>query len=107
MPNCSGIYYLHNKAGEIIYIGKSNNIQKRVRNHLTGKNRKALKIQKSLHKINFEITGSELIALLKEQNEIKKNRPRINKEGRYRLYPVMGIRIDINTDYHQLVLEQV
>ena len=106
MPNCSGIYYLHNKAGEIIYIGKSNNIQKRVRNHLTGKNRKALKIQKSLHKINFEITGSELIALLKEQNEIKKNRPRINKEGRYRLYP-MGIRIDINTDYHQLVLEQV
>ena len=106
LPNCSGIYYLHNKAGEIIYIGKSNNIQKRVRNHLTGKNRKALKIQKSLHKINFEITGSELIALLKEQNEIKKNRPRINKEGRYRLYP-MGIRIDINTDYHQLVLEQV
>ena len=52
-----------------------------MRNHLTGKNRKALKIQKSLHKINFEITGSELIALLKRAKRNKKNRPRINKEG--------------------------
>ena len=106
LPNSSGVYYLHNAAGEIIYIGKSNNIQKRVRNHLTGRTIKALKIQKKIHKVNFETTGSELIALLKEQHEIKKNQPRINKDGRYRLYP-MGIRIDEETIYHQLVLEQV
>ena len=106
LPNASGVYYLHNTVGDILYIGKSNNIQKRVRNHLTGSSRKALKIQKNLHKVNFETTGSELIALLKEQHEIKKNQPKINKDGRYRLYP-MGIRIDMETDYHQLVLEQV
>ena len=106
LPNASGVYYLHNSVGDILYIGKSNNIQKRVRNHLTGSSRKALKIQKNLHKVNFETTGSELIALLKEQHEIKKNQPKINKDGRYRLYP-MGIRIDMETDYHQLVLEQV
>lgn len=106
LPNASGVYYLHNAKGDILYIGKSNNIQKRVRNHLTGNSRKALKIQKNLHKVNFEITGNELIALLKEQHEIKKNQPRINKDGRYRLYP-MGIQIDTDTEYHQLVLEQV
>ena len=106
LPVSSGVYYLHNAAGEIIYIGKSNNIQKRVRNHLTGRTIKALKIQKKIHKVNFETTGSELIALLKEQHEIKKNQPRINKDGRYRLYP-MGIRIDEENIYHQLVLEQV
>ena len=106
LPNASGVYYLHNTVGDILYIGKSNNIQKRVRNHLTGSSKKALKIQKNLHKVNFETTGSELIALLKEQHEIKKNQPKINKDGRYRLYP-MGIRIDMETDYHQLVLEQV
>ena len=106
LPNASGVYYLHNTVGDILYIGKSNNIQKRVRNHLTGSSRKALKIQKNLHKVNFETTGSELIALLKEQHEIKKNQPKINKDGRYRLFP-MGIRIDMETDYHQLVLEQV
>jgi DNA polymerase-3 subunit epsilon len=97
---------LHNAVGDVLYIGKSNNIRGRVRAHLTGTDRKSKKIQKKLHKVNFETTGSELIALLKEQHEIKKNQPLINKDGRYRLYPV-GIRIDQETAYHQLILEQV
>ena len=106
LPTATGVYYLHNTVGDVLYIGKSKNIQKRVRTHLTGKDRKSKKIQKKLHKVNFETTGSELIALLKEQHEIKKNQPRINKDGRYLLYP-MGIRIDNKTPYHQLILEQV
>ena len=106
LPTATGVYYLHNAVGDVLYIGKSNNIQKRVRTHLTGTDRKSKKIQKKLHKVNFETTGSELIALLKEQHEIKKNQPQINKDGRYRLYP-MGIKIDQETDYHQLILEQV
>ena len=52
LPNISGVYYLHNAAGDILYIGKSNNIQKRVRNHLTGRTIKSLKIQKKIHKVN-------------------------------------------------------
>lgn len=106
LPTATGVYYLHNAVGDVLYIGKSKNIQKRVRTHLTGTDRKSKTIQKKLHKVNFETTGSELIALLKEQHEIKKNQPQINKDGRYRLYP-MGIRIDEETRYHQLVLEQV
>lgn len=106
LPTSTGVYYLHNTIGDVLYIGKSKNIQKRVRTHLTGTDRKSKKIQKKLHKVNFEITGSELIALLKEQHEIKKNQPQINKDGRYRIYP-MGVRIDKETPYHQLILEQV
>jgi DNA polymerase-3 subunit epsilon len=106
LPTTTGVYYLHNAVGDVLYIGKSNNIRGRVRAHLTGTDRKSKKIQKKLHKVNFETTGSELIALLKEQHEIKKNQPLINKDGRYRLYPV-GIRIDQETAYHQLILEQV
>lgn len=106
LPTSTGVYYLHNAVGDLLYIGKSKNIQQRVRTHLTATDRKSQKIQKKLHKVNFENTGSELIALLKEQLEIKKNQPKINKDGRYRLYP-MGIRIDKTTPYHQLVLEQV
>ena len=106
LPTATGVYYLYNAVGDLLYIGKSKNIQKRVRTHLTGTDRKSKKIQKKLYKVNFETTGSELIALLKEQHEIKKNQPQINKDGRYRLYP-MGIRIDEETRYHQLVLEQV
>ena len=97
---------MHDKAGKIIYIGKSKNIKHRVRNHLTASNKKALKIQRNLHRVNHELTGSELIALLKEQHEIKKNQPTFNIDGRYRIYPI-GIRIDNKKVYHNLELEQI
>ena len=106
LPNETGVYYMHDKAGKIIYIGKSKNIKHRVRNHLTVSNKKALKIQRNLHRVNHELTGSELIALLKEQHEIKKNQPTFNIDGRYRIYPI-GIRIDNKKVYHNLELEQI
>ena len=33
LPSITGVYYLHNEEGEIIYIGKSRNIRKRVNQH--------------------------------------------------------------------------
>ena len=72
LPTSTGVYYLHNAKGNLIYIGKSKNIQKRVRTHLTGTDPKSKKIQRLIKKVHFETTGSELIALLKEQHEIKK-----------------------------------
>ncbi len=106
LPNETGVYYMHNEVGKIIYIGKSKNIKHRVRNHLTASNKKALKIQNNLHRVNHELTGSELIALLKEQHEIKKNQPTFNRDGRYRIYPI-GIRVDYEKVYHNLELEQI
>ena len=73
LPTETGLYYIHNKEGKIIYIGKSKNIKKRVLTHLTGKARKAEKIQKALHSVTYELCGNECLALLKEQHEIKKN----------------------------------
>ena len=70
LPTETGVYYLYNKAGTIIYIGKSKNIKKRILSHLTGSGRKAVKIQKSIHSVSFELSGNECIALLKEQQEI-------------------------------------
>ena len=69
------VYYIHNQAGSIIYIGKSKNIKKRVLSHLTAKARKAEKIQKAIHRVSFELCGNECLTLLKEQNEIKKINP--------------------------------
>lgn len=100
------MYYIHNKAGKIIYIGKSKNIKKRVLTHLTSKTRKAEKIQKALHTVSFELCGNECLALLKEQHEIKKNQPRLNHALKFRHF-AMGIRLDRSTPYHQLVIEQV
>ena len=106
LPTETGVYYIHNQAGNIIYIGKSKNIKKRILNHLTAKARKAEKIQKAIHRVSFELCGNECLALLKEQNEIKKNQPRLNHALKYRHFP-MGIRRDNSSPYNRLLIEQV
>lgn len=79
LPTETGVYYIHNEAGDIIYIGKSNNIKKRITQHFTGTNSKSKKIQANVNSVTFERTGSELVALLKESEEIKKNKPILNR----------------------------
>ena len=106
LPSEMGVYYIHNSKNEIIYIGKSNNIKKRILNHLTGKSKKARVIQNEIHKATFALTGGELVSLLKEQNEIKTNAPKLNKAMKYRIFP-MGIRLDDSVEYPELIVEQI
>ncbi|MCK5824702.1 MAG: GIY-YIG nuclease family protein [Ichthyobacteriaceae bacterium] len=80
LPNTTGVYYIHNKDGEIIYIGKSKNIKKRVNQHFLNKSSRSKKMQKEIAAVTYEETGSELIALLKESKEISKNKPYFNKK---------------------------
>lgn len=79
MPSTTGVYYIYSRAGKLIYIGKSKNIRKRINQHFTGTDKKSLKIQAEVYTITFEETGSELIALLKESEEIKANKPPLNR----------------------------
>jgi DNA polymerase-3 subunit epsilon len=79
LPSKTGIYYIHKQDGSIIFIGKSRNIKKRVNQHFTGITKSAKKIQNEVFTVTFEETGSELIALLKESEEIKIHRPIYNR----------------------------
>ena len=78
LKNEIGIYYFHDYNGKIIYIGKSKSIKNRVNQHLTGISNKSLKIRLELNDVSYENTGSELIALLKENKEIKTHQPKFN-----------------------------
>jgi DNA polymerase-3 subunit epsilon len=79
LPSDTGVYYIHNAEGDIIYIGKSKNIRKRITQHFTNTNSKSKKIQTMVASVTYEKTGSELVALLKESEEIKKNKPLLNR----------------------------
>ncbi len=79
MPSETGLYYMYNKDGEIIYLGRSKDIKRRVNKHFTKEGDKARKLQKETKKVTFELTGSELIAHLKENEELQINRPRFNE----------------------------
>lgn len=87
LPEACGVYYFHDMFGEVVYVGKSINIKKRVAEHFSKKTEKAGKLQKYVHDLSFEITGSELVALLLESNEIKRLRPFINRAQRRKHFP--------------------
>lgn len=86
LPNATGIYYMHRADGEIIYIGKSKNIKKRINQHFTSTTHKSKKIQMLVSTVTYEATGSELVALLKESEEIKKNKPIFNRAQRRTIF---------------------
>ena len=86
LPSKTGIYYIHNEKGDLIYIGKSKNIKKRVNQHFTGTSNKCKKIQLEVYAVTYEETGSELIALLKESEEIKINKPIYNRSQRKTIF---------------------
>tara|TARA_A100001011_G_scaffold400513_1_gene515761 strand:- start:2899 stop:4272 length:1374 start_codon:yes stop_codon:yes gene_type:complete len=106
LPSEMGVYYIHNKKNEIIYIGKSRNIKKKVLRHLTGTNKKAKTIQNIINNVTFALTGGELITILKEQNEIKINDPILNSRAKFLIFP-MGIRIDFFDKYPYIISEQI
>ncbi|HBZ22132.1 MAG TPA: hypothetical protein DEO60_13455 [Bacteroidales bacterium] len=83
VPDEPGVYYFYNEKGDLIYIGKSRNLQQRIRTHLSNNStNRAMEMRDLIADIDWQVTGSELIALLMESSEIKKNKPVYNRAQR-------------------------
>jgi DNA polymerase-3 subunit epsilon len=78
VPRDIGVYYLFSKEGEVIYLGNSRNMQASVNGHFTGEQEPDLSLRKQTREVQFERTGSELIARLKTHIEILSNTPVYN-----------------------------
>ncbi|MBO8464223.1 MAG: excinuclease ABC subunit UvrC [Firmicutes bacterium] len=81
LPAKPGVYLMHNKEGEIIYVGKAISLKNRVRQYFQSSRDKTPKIQKMVSQIayfEYIITDSELEALVLECNLIKEHRPKYN-----------------------------
>lgn len=80
LPEKAGVYYFYDSSKELIYVGKSVNIRDRVMSHLNNNlHKKAIEMKSRIADVSCEITGSELVALLLESEEIKINQPRYNQ----------------------------
>lgn len=108
LPEETGVYYFYNSDDELIYIGKSKNIRKRVVSHLMNSNgTKAMSMKNDIHDIDFEVTGSELVALLKESEEIKQKQPYYNRAQK-RTYFQYGLFTDQQIDgYIRLEIRKI
>lgn len=98
LPQEPGVYYFFNIERELIYVGKSKNIRKRVMTHmLNSQTNKGMAMRKEIADIDFEVTGSELVALLKESDEIKQKKPFFNSAQK-RTYFQYGLFSDQQLD---------
>ncbi len=100
LPNKPGVYLMHDKYDNIIYVGKAIILRNRVRQYFR-KNNKTARIEKMVSLIDhFEyiVVESEDEALILECNLIKKYRPKFNvllKDDK--TYPY--IKVDVKSDY--------
>jgi DNA polymerase-3 subunit epsilon len=79
LPEACGVYYFLDQDHQIIYIGKSTNMYNRALSHFNNKEQKGRKMLNELYNVDFVKTGNELIALLHENDEIKKHKPKYNR----------------------------
>ncbi len=82
LPEKTGVYYFIDENDRIIYVGKSLNIKERVKSHFSSSDEREQKMKTITCRIEYELTGSELVALLLESDEIKKHRPVFNRRQR-------------------------
>jgi len=100
LPAKPGVYIMHDKDDNIIYVGKAVSLKNRVRQYFR-KNNKTARIEKMVSQINhFEyiVVDNEAEALILECNLIKKNKPKFNvllKDDK--TYPY--IKITLNEEY--------
>jgi excinuclease ABC subunit C len=78
LPKEAGVYIFCGKKGEILYIGKANNLKERVKNHFNQPNYKDNLFINEVEKIGYIPLSSEVEALILESQLIKKLQPKFN-----------------------------
>ncbi len=106
-PTNTGVYYMHRKNGKIIYVGKSKNIKKRLIQHFTNDNKKSKKIQLEVVSVSYEETGNDLIAQLKESQEIKQLKPIFNHALKNNIFQSQLYSYNDERGYINLRIEKV
>jgi DNA polymerase-3 subunit epsilon len=108
LPSRTGIYYVHKEDGTLVYIGRSKNMKKHLNQHFTGDSKISKRLQAEVFAVSFEETGSELIAQLKEHEEIKIHRPAYNRKPRKRNNHTWGLYAESDDNgYINLKLDKI
>ena len=105
LPNKPGVYIMHDKDDNIIYVGKAISLKNRVRQYFrkTNKTKRIENMVSLIDHFEYIVVDNEAEALILECNLIKKNRPKFNvllKDDK--TYPY--IKIDIKSDFPNVII---
>ena len=106
IPRAPGVYLMRDANERVVYVGKAKNLRDRVATYFSqplGYTRKMDGLIESLTRIQVEVVGSELEALLLESQLIRRYQPRYNTALRsHEQYPF--IRIDVSNPWPRISL---
>ncbi|MBQ7468967.1 MAG: excinuclease ABC subunit UvrC [Pseudobutyrivibrio sp.] len=108
LPDQPGVYLMHGRNDEIIYVGKARSLKNRVRQYFQPSHDEGLKKKQMVANIDyfeFIVTDSELEALILECNLIKEYRPKYNTMLRDdKTYPY--IEVTLTEDYPRVLFSR-
>lgn len=83
LPRRPGVYLFSDRAGEVIYVGKADNLRTRVRSYFYGDDRRRIAdMLRQLHRIDHRVCVNTLEAEVTELRLIHAHRPRFNQRSR-------------------------
>jgi excinuclease ABC subunit C len=84
IPESAGCYLYKDNKGQVIYVGKSKYLPKRVKSYFQKNhdNQKTKLLVENIHSVDFVTTDSEAEALIVEENLIKLYNPKFNIKGK-------------------------
>ena len=95
LPGKPGVYLFKDKNGVIIYVGKAKSLRRRVASYFRAKpDLKTGILLDRLRDIDYIVTGSELDALILEDELVKQDKPRYKgARGGDKAYRFMKLRM--------------
>lgn len=79
MPPSPGVYLMKDRQGQVIYVGKALSLRERVLSYFTGKEEERIRgLRERVFDIDYEETGTVLMALLREAELIAALLPEFN-----------------------------
>jgi len=105
LPASPGVYLMHDKTDEIIYVGKAISLKNRVRQYFQTRKRspKIEQMIKNIAYFEYIVTDSEMEALILECNLIKEHRPKYNTMLMDdKTYPYL--KVTVNEPYPRVLL---
>ena len=103
LPEQMGIYFLRGENNENLYIGKSVNIKKRIRQHFRPdmKRKKDIELKSKVYHIDTICTGNALAMDILECDFIKKESPPYNVRLKKKRY-LYSVTIGESKEFHEL-----
>lgn len=111
IPNKTGIFKFFDETNQLIYLGKSKSVRSTIEQQLrTASKRKKSEWSSEIARVEFELTGSELIASILEYQLLKKSTPKFNvlkptklPQVEYTLFDSMLREMDFNGESFYLI----